>query len=184
MTAAKRASPDPGRVLNYTTAITPARSLADIQALLVAHGASAITVQFDENRMAVGVEFRIQSNAGVEQTYIMAANWKVVRARMILRHNNEVRQRYARNGVVPYAANRYLWIDDPGSYEHRLPKLLDDQAKRTAWRILKDAIEVMLNLSTAGIADPGQVFFGFASLDTGGTVYEAYAEHRALNSGH
>lgn len=172
----RRTAPNPGRVLNFTTTILPSKSLAEIQAALLAHGALAFTVVFDsEDRTAKGVEFRLRSDTGEEKNYAMEANWRSVRHRLIENHNREVRAKY--HGYHTYRGERYLWD------EKKPTKEIDEQAKKTAWRILKDAIEVMLNMGAAGISDPGQVFFGFATLDTGGTVYSAYTDYKALPAG-
>jgi hypothetical protein len=167
----KTKGPDPGRILNYTTEIEPPQSLKEIQDLLVAHGARAISVLYGDDRRITGIGFHLPTALG-ERNYHMLANAASVRQRMIERHDNEVRQTYL--GQAEYRFRNYLWEKYP-------PAALEAQAQRTAWRILKDAIAVMLNLSSAGLADSGQVFFGFGQLSDGsGSVFDAWTARAAL----
>jgi len=159
-----RRAPNPGRVLNYSTTIDPQKSVNEIQAVLVAHGARRFTLMYDDDRKIDGIHFTLDVN-GTERAFEIKANWQQVRKRLIENHNKGKR-----------SYQRGYWEDKPGSWSHSVPATVDDQSKRVAWRVLKDAVEVMVNLVSAGIADVGQVFFGFGVLDSGLTIYEAFVE--------
>jgi hypothetical protein len=161
-----RSAPDPTRVLNFTTTITVDKTVGEIQRILVAHDATMISMRFDDDRQVEAIEFHLRLDS-VERAFRLSANWRMVRMRLIAHHNKGKR-----------SYTRGFWT------ERSLPAGLDDQARRTSWRILKDAVEVMLNLADAGIADTGQILFGFAMLDSGVTIYDAFKENqRALPDG-
>lgn len=50
------------------------------------------------------------------------------------------------------------------------------QARRVAWRILKDWLEAQLALYQAGQAEMGQVFMAYAIAGDGRTAYEMFCE--------
>jgi hypothetical protein len=158
--------PNPGRVLNYTTSIAPEKTLIEIQQILVAHGARSFSLRFDDQRNVSGFSFTMDID-DVERSFEFQANSARVRARMIAA-NNKGKTRYQRG----------YWTDDPGSFAHNVPSSIDAQARRTAWRIIKDGLEAQLNMADAGVADAGQILFGFAMLDHGGTIYESFLERQ------
>jgi hypothetical protein len=166
MATQTRRAPNPGRVLNYTTTITVEKTIIEISAILIAHGATQIIHSYDGYQIIHGLAFRM--NIGdVEREFRISPHLDNVVKRMVDAHNKGKRK-YTR-----------AWWD-----LERLPAGAYDQARRTAWRILKDALEVMFNLSDAGIADPGQLLFGFGTLDSGETIYEAFiGRDRALPNG-
>lgn len=57
----------------------------------------------------------------------------------------------------------------PRSYES------DDQAKRTAWRIVKDWVEAQLAIIESGQAEMAEVFMPYAITSSGETLYKRLA---------
>lgn len=51
-------------LLNYTTSVPVSRTLSQIQGTLVAHGARAIRIDYNDNREAVGLSFMVNTPDG------------------------------------------------------------------------------------------------------------------------
>lgn len=59
-------------------------------------------------------------------------------------------------------------------------KKTDEQALRTAWRIIKDWIEAQLAIIEAELVDTAEVFLPYALTSTGTTIYQALEQNQLL----
>lgn len=128
---------------NYTSK-TPARSSLDlIEHRLIAMGASNISKRIEKGAVA-GITFTIEVS-GNTIAFNLPANIK--------------------------ACFDVFWL------EIRRPapdtkKRLEDQAERTAWKIIADWVEVQAAMIRLKQAEPMQVFLPYALTKGGETVYE------------
>lgn len=56
----------------------------------------------------------------------------------------------------------------------------EEQAKRTAWRIIKDWVEAQLAIIESGQAQMAEVFMPYAMVDNGQTIYQRLTENPQL----
>lgn len=56
----------------------------------------------------------------------------------------------------------------------------EDQARRVAWRIIKDWVEAQLAIIQAGLATLPEVFLPYAVMSNGLTVYQQFEQGRLL----
>jgi len=138
-------------LLNYTTTISPEKTVAEIQSKLAKAGAWQILHEYERTtRELVGLSFRIDTEFG-PIAFRLPAN--IAAVEMIL-----TRQR-----------KRSRYLKKPGDRE---------QATRVAWRILKDWVEAQLALIETGQVKLEQVFLAFAQDSKGRTVYEGIKERK------
>ena len=139
-------------LLNYTTTVKADKTAGEIIQKLAGAGASAILLNYDdEHGILIGLSFKIRSPHG-ELPFILPVNDKAV---------EEVLRRQYHQGRVPRSV------------------LADGQARRVAWRILKDWVEAQLALIETEMVTLEQVFFPYLQTGPNGeTLYE-----RALGSG-
>lgn len=145
-------------LLNYTTTVAPGKTVADMQALLVAAGASSVMADYAAGK-PVGLTFRIETAHG-PRTFTLPVDPEPVRA--ILRAEARDAKHRVRDG---------------GSAEH---------AERVAWRILKDWLEAQLALIATQMVTLDQVMLPYMHTDElGTTVWHTYQANalRALPAG-
>ena len=88
------------KLLNYTTSISPEKTVAEIQQKLAMHGAHQILHEYDNNGNLIGLSFKIRTQFG-ELAFRMPANVKAVQK--ILQENS---RRYVDRSDQ---ANRVAW---------------------------------------------------------------------------
>lgn len=140
-------------LLNYTTEISAERSIAEVQKLLTAGGATAILLLTDASRRVSAVHFRLKTNFG-ETTFELPADAASVSLAINAQIDEETRTR--------------------GRKERKIPiRLMNnrEQAERIAWRIVKDWLEVQLAMHAIGAAKLEQILLPFAVDDSGKTFY-------------
>lgn len=128
-------------ILNYTTTIDPFKTIGEIQAILVKHGATNISVDY-ANRMPVALTFLVQLNN------------EFINFRLPSNHAG-VYKALCRDAAVPKRFKS------------------EEQARRVAWRIVKDWVEAQMAVIEAGLASLPEVFLPYAILPSGKTVYES-----------
>lgn len=138
-------------LLNYTTESEAAKTLGEITGLLVAAKAQAIMTEFDGAGNPVTASFRIVGKFG-PMWFKLPCNY--LAAAKVL--NNQVRA-----GKIP-------------------KKYLNDniQARRVAWRILRQWLEAQLALVELEMVPLEQIFLSYMQTDDGRTVYERLEEKR------
>jgi hypothetical protein len=132
-------------LLNYTTQIATEKTIMEIQATLVAAGASAIATEYSDGIVAA-VSFRIGTPFGLTTYSLPCDNAAVLR----------ILDRQSRAGKVP----------------KRL--VTPEQAARVGWRIIKDWIEAQVALVQTQMVTIDQVFLPYARTNNGETVYQRY----------
>jgi hypothetical protein len=75
----------------------------------------------------------------------------------------------------------YKKLHDNTKIEIRLRT--EDQARRVAWRIIKDWVEAQIAIIEAGQAELVEVFLPYAVSNSGKTVYEEFQNNLLLGSG-
>ena len=132
-------------ILNYTTQVESAKSIAEITGILSNFGARTITTDYDEHGYVSGVAFVIMVE-GLPLAIKLPAN--VDGVYKTLCHAKGV----------------------PRS------KQTKEQARRVAWRILKDWLEAQLALFQVGQAEIAQVLMPYAVDSEGRTAYSVFRE--------
>lgn len=148
-------------LLNYSTKVTPSKSIADIQDALRKAGATTVATLYDQGEVS-GLQFTVPTAFG-ERAFMLPANTDRVK---------EVLQRQARYEKLSRAQR-----DD-------LQKALK-KPEWVAWRVLKDWIEAQLALIQTQMVTLDQIMLPYMQADEHGrTVYEVMvARHLALPAG-
>jgi hypothetical protein len=132
-------------ILNYTTSVEAAKSIAEITGILSRFGARTITTEYDDNGNVSGIGFVILIE-GLPLSILLPCNVEGVYDSL----------RAAKS--VPNRSKTKL------------------QARRVAWRILKDWLEAQLALFQAGQAEMAQVLMPYAIDSTGRSAYSMFRE--------
>lgn len=140
-------------VLNYTTTIPVARTVAEIQALLAAHGADAIGVTYTD-RQPVGVYFQLTGPGGTQQSYTLPVDVPAMAKLLAAQHaNQEINTKHVRREMLL-------------SFEH---------AARVAWRVIKDWLEAQLAIIETQMVAFDQVMLPYMVVGPNSrTVYDEY----------
>lgn len=129
-------------LLNYTTTIAPAKTVADMQAMLATAGAASVMADYAEGK-PVGLTFRIDTAHG-PRTFSLPVDPDAVRE--LLRKDPGVTSRRVRDAASPA------------------------HAERVAWRILKDWLEAQLALIATQMVTLDQVMLPYMVVDELGTT--------------
>lgn len=135
-------------LLNYTTTIDSEQTIGEIQKALSKYGVSAMMTEYDGQQVSA-VSFQLNID-GKKMAFKMPCNWRAVRA----------------------------VFDEQGirTVKHR-DKNLDNQAIRTAWRVIKVWVEAQLALVEINMVTVPQVFLPYAITKDGRTLSEKMAEN-------
>ena len=109
-------------IKNYTSNVPPGRSVSHIEDLLVSHGATNVMKEFSNIGRLEGISFIIPIN-GSKIPFRFSAKTERVKEAM------RAKIRRPRKETL---------------------KRIEDQADRTAWKILSDSIEIQLTLVDLG----------------------------------
>jgi hypothetical protein len=136
-------------LLNYTTAIDPQRTMAEIQRCLVRHGARGVMTEFDPQGRPAAMSFIIPTAFG-DRSFRLPANVVAVERTLAA-------QAKAGNGRV---------------------KATPEHAARVAWRIVKDWVEAQMAIVESGMVALPEVFLPYMLVAGGRTMYEVAQERR------
>lgn len=146
-------------LLNYTTSISAAKTISEMQSALAKAGASAVAVQYSDGSPR-GLTFQLPTPHG-PQLFTLPVD-------------------------VPAVQN--VLCKQPGSGGISKAKFQSiEHAERVAWRISKSWVEAQLALVQVQMATLDQVMLPYLHVDGGKTLYAAYREDRdalALTTGH
>lgn len=137
-------------ILNYTTKITAEKSAAEITGLLARHGARRISTEY-RDRILIGLSFEIDAPWGVA-TFMLPARAEAVLA------------------VLKQQASR-------GEISLPIAKQTLEHARRVAWRILLNWVEVQMALIEAAQAEVAEVFLPYLQTPSGQAFYAATQDH-------
>ena len=141
-------------IANYTTEVPAMKSVGEIQGILVAHGATAIMIDY-AGKDPVTLTFLIKTNQG-ELPFRLPANVKQVEKILV---NMKARP------PEPWH-NDYVKVMD------RIQK----QSVRVAWRIIKDWVRAQMAILDTEMVKIEQVFLPYLDMGGGKTLYDAMAE--------
>jgi hypothetical protein len=136
--------------LNYTTTIDADKSAMECIAILVKHGAKNVGISLGEDKVPDGLDFVVMTQWGLQQ-YSLPINM---------------------SGTEKALKNAWR--------EHRIePRFATpEQARRVAWRVIKDWLEAQLALVEAGVADLPQTMLPFMKVAVDKTMWQAVVEQR------
>lgn len=136
--------------LNYTTTVASSKTAGEMSALLSKHGASRVTVTFEQGRHA-GLEFTLVTPHG-DREFALPIDVDAVYKLLTQQHRiGKVQRRFAN-----YA-----------------------QAERTAWRVAKVWLEAQLAIIEAQMANLDEVMLPYLVIEPGPerkTLYNRYRE--------
>ena len=138
-------------VLNYTTKIAAAKTIAEVQHLLVQHGASRIAVDYT-NGQPSGLTFALVTPHGA-RLFTLPVDVDAMH-RLI---------------VAEYRAGRLRGLSKAVA-ESR------EQAERVAWRVIKDWLAAQLSLVQTEMVGLDQVMLPYLHIDGERTLYAAYRD--------
>lgn len=121
-------------IKNYTTTITPHRSVEQVQELLRKKGARRVMVEYDAQGMPQAVTFECE---------LQQATGAALRIPFRIQARVEAMQRCLKKDAPP----RFQGLQ---------------QAERVAWRLVRDWIDVQLAFIEAGQAEMAELLLGFA----------------------
>ena len=131
------------KLLNFTTIIEPEQTIAEIQQELVAHGATAMLTEYD-GRQVSAVSFKLDVG-GKAMSFKLPCNWRAVRA---------------------------VFNEQGITYVKHKDKDIDNQAIRTAWRVILVWIRAQLALVEINMTTVPQIFLPYAITKDGRTLSE------------
>lgn len=139
-------------LLNYTTKIPYQKTMAEIEALLMVHGASEIYKKVDEEGYVSALLFRLRTpdgNLPIRLPIDADATHKVLQRQY---SNREIDKRFTSK----------------------------DHARRVAWRIIKDWLEAQVWLVETQMAKMEEILLPYLMVDKDRTLYEAMRDKHFL----
>lgn len=132
-------------ILNYTTKVPSEQTIGEIQKLLSRHGVLAMMTQYEGRQVsAVAFEMMIKDK---KMAFKLPCNWRAVLE--IFKNNPSARRSMRLRGGT-----------------------LEDQAIRTAWRVIKDWMEAQLALVDINMVTIPQIFLPYVIMKGGKTLAE------------
>lgn len=131
-------------LLDYTTSVPVSRTVAQIQAKLVEHGARAVMMEYDDRGRIKALAFNVIMPNGelpIRLPIDTAATLKVLQRQYA---NREIPARYAN----------------------------EDHAYRVAWRIIKDWVEAQMSLLETEMVKMQEIFLPYVITPGGQTIYK------------
>jgi hypothetical protein len=153
--AASKSAP---RLKNYTSKATEQAIFEAIRTTLAAHKAKRIVFDYDDAGRATGIEFQLLLGK-MPYTFKLPARFE--QAEQLV------------------AAARKAAHKSAGPGER-----LTDQAYRTTWAVIRDWVDAQMALIDIGAARIEEVFLPYLLIGPGQTMFEAFAEQRALPAPH
>ncbi len=136
-------------IKNYTTTIDAFKTASEIEKMLVEHGALSIMKTY-ENGQISGISFMIDTGT---QTIPVRLPAKIEECLDVMKKEKQ--------------QNPKAQI-----------KLTKDQARKVAWRILKDWVDVQLALLDMKMVSFEEIFLSYIETQDGKTIYEKLEERK------
>lgn len=147
---------------NYTTEISASKSVGEIQGILVAHGATAIMVNYGPDHEPSTVSFIVRVPQG-DIPFRLPVHVAAV-AKILSSSRDPNYRRY------------------DAEYQKALVAKIRAQASRVAWRILKDWVDAQMAIIETEMVTIEQVFLPYMQVKDGKTLYEVMVDQRFLLS--
>jgi len=145
-------------IKNYTTSVSEEKTVGEIQGLLAAKGARSIQINYDEQGRPSAVSF------------------------VILFQDTPIPFQLPCNFEGVYKALEKSYTTWHGKHQFQNNKESKNQARRVAWRIVKNWVEAQIALIEAEQATLAQVFLPYAVVNNGQqrlTMYDRFMEQVA-----
>jgi len=131
-------------LLNYTTKIQAEKTASEIQRILANHGARAVMIEYDIGGQIEALSFKAQTPNGDVG----------IKLPIDIKATMRVMERQVTLRKIPRSfAN-------------------EGQARRVAWRIIKDWVEAQMAILETEMVKLEQIFLPYVVSDDGRTVYE------------
>lgn len=143
-------------VLNYTTTITVAKTLGEVQALLAEHGAQRVAIDYADGKPS-GITFGLTTAHG-PRLFTLPVDVDAMH-RLLVIEAEAGRLKGANKGPAAL-----------------LKAKSREQAERVAWRVVKDWLAAQLALVQTEMAALDQVMLPYLHVDGDRTLYAAYVE--------
>lgn len=140
-------------LLNYTTQIEAAKTVAQINSILVAHGAKSILTNYDDKGLIISLSFEIQTPQGMAAIRLPVNPDAVLK--VMSRYQSHVPQRLQTK----------------------------EQAIRIAWRIVKDWVEAQMAILETEMVKMEQIFLPYIETQSGQTLFQVFESRRLLTEG-
>lgn len=142
-------------ILNYTTTVPVQRTVQQVMSLLALHGASKILADYDGQGQVKGLEFLVLTTQG-EVGFRLPVNTEGVYGALL---------KAAGKGQVPKTFGKYSRQEQD-----------KEQAKRIAWRILKDWVEAQMAILDAEMVKMEEIFLPYMMVDNTQTMFQKFQE--------
>ncbi len=152
-------------ILNYTTTVPAEKTVGEIIGILARKGADTVSQNYTAGEIT-GVSF-LFNVGGVKVAFSLPANEEGVEKYMLTEAMSK----------LP------AWKRDVTALPKERRESIRQQARRTAWRILKDWIEAQIALVESKQAEMGQVFMPYAIAGNGQTMYQLFVENNQKQLG-
>jgi len=139
-------------LLDYTSTVPVSRTVAQVQAILVEHGARAVMMEYDDRGRITALAFNVKMPNGDLQIRLPIDAAATLRVLQRQADNREIPVRYAR----------------------------EEHAYRVAWRIIKDWVEAQMSLLETEMVRMEQIFLPYVITPGGQTVYQVMVEKHFL----
>ncbi len=141
-------------LLNYTTQVEAAKTVAQINEILVAHGARSIMTEYDGQGLIQSLSFRVITTHG---------------------------EAHVRLPVDPDAVLRVMTKYGSGVPNRLQTK---HQAVRVAWRIVKDWVEAQMAILETEMVKMEQIFLPYIIQEqTGQTLFQVFESRNMITQG-
>lgn len=134
-------------LLDYTTSVPVSRTIAQVEAKLVEHGARAVIKEWDDRGRVKALAFNVKLPNGelpIRLPIDAAATLRVLQ-------------------------RQYQKREIPGRYAN------EEHAYRVAWRIIKDWIEAQMSLLETEMVRMEEIFLPYVITPGGQTIYQVMA---------
>jgi len=139
-------------LLDYTSKVPVSRTVAQVQAKLVEHGARAVIMEYDDKGRIKALSFNVKMPNGelpIRLPIDAAATLRVLQ-------------------------RQYQKREIPGRYAN------EDHAYRVAWRIIKDWIEAQMSLLETEMVKMEEIFLPYIITPGGQTIYQVMVQKHFL----
>jgi hypothetical protein len=139
-------------LLDYTTSVPVFKTVPQIQAKLVEHGARAVMTEYDDRSRISALAFKVRTPNG----------------------ELPVRLPIDATATLKVLQRQYASREIPGRYAN------EEHAYRVAWRIIKDWIEAQISLLETEMVKMEEIFLPYVITRSGQTLYQVMAERHFM----
>ena len=138
--------------MDYTTKVPVNRTIAQVEATLVEHGARAAIKEWDDQGRVSALAFNVKTPNGELPIRLPVDAKATLRVLEKEYHNREIPKRFVN----------------------------EEHAYRVAWRIIKDWVEAQMSLLETEMVKMEEIFLPYIITPGGQTIYQVMAERHFL----